>query len=295
MIVTEITLLRERFVLSNESNPKKRTDAASNRIQIVVTRQNRPVTYVIRSKTMHSCIRLAARLLASFGHDENNNLIQKHQDWDAAWDYIHNKYEREFNPENWCALYVEGEVLYHAGKRPPLLDIIENFNVRHTGSYEESIAAAQAAFQKEENNISITYLSNIAWNVALKEGKARFHGQIRGPDGTKTFGFSIAENTLDNRKFTTLNLIQCMYASAAFLEGFQLAYLIKRLDAKVSDSKDEAVPPASAEDIEHNKMYKRKALERLGTLNREIRKLEQNYIINYRPERPNLFELIDTE
>lgn len=293
MLVSEITLLRERFILSNKTSPDKKTDAASNRIEIVVTRQNEPVTYVVRSKTMSSCIRLAARLLGSFGYDENNNLIQNHQDWDAAWDYINTLYDRTYTPENWCALYVEGEVLYHAGKRPPLLDIIETFNVRHKGSYEDSILAAQRAFQKEQNGISINYLSNIAWNSSYKNGKARFHGQIRGPDGTKTFGFSVTEKNHEKAKFTTLNLMQCMYASASFLEGFQLAFLIKRLDRKMNNDGDDELPTPDPEEIEYNKLYKRKTLERLGTLNREIRKLESNYTVNYRPERPDFFEMID--
>lgn len=282
------TLLREKFsILDSSPDLEEETAiiALSNRMAVEFQNPNtgHSEKFIIRAQNMHSCVRMAARLVKSYSTSGPIMNRPKPFDWEAAWDAIVNDYEYRFNPERWCSIYHNGQVVFQTGEHHLFLDVIEKCDARNKGSYEAAIPMAEQAFKQAGKIVKIKHDSNVALVVDIEPRQGRFGLIVRGPTKTTTFNFSAASKDKD-----PVNFAQCLAVCACYLEGVQLAFLLGMNHEKIRLG---IIEPASKED-----MQTREAGLRLGRLNAEIANLERAYTVRYRPERPDFQQvLVDSE
>ncbi len=282
-LVTE--LLREKFVIHDPSaslkDGKGMTIALSNRVVIALKNDKGETqeTMIVRAQNMHSCIRMAARMIQSF--ISSGPLLDRASpyDWLAAWDLSSGDYEQSFNPQRWVAVYKQGKVIFEKGERHAMLDIIENCNVTSKAGYEKSIEMAEAVIRKSGRAVRIEYDGNIALNVNLEQKQGRVGVILRSPHKTTTFNFSVA-----GKNGALLNFPQVLGSAAAFLEGIQLAFTVGMNGEKIRRG---MITRHSPEEKHTNE-----AGRRLARLNGEIINLEGTFDVRYRPERPEFQRLV---
>ena len=274
-----ISLLREKFVIHDPKalpNKNKGTVVAvSNRIELELEDAKGKVSenFVIRTQNMHSCARLAAKIIAAFIAAGSIMDRPKPIDWEAIWDSLVNDYEYGFNPDRWAAVYHNGKIVFQSGEHHPLLDLIEKCDSDNNGAYEDSIPVAEDAFKKTGKVVKIEYDGNVALVVNLDKKQGRCGIILRGADKTTTFNFSA-----NAPKDKSLNYAQCLNAAAAFLEGIQLAFMIGmntvKLQMRILDRHS------------HEEKQTHEAKRRLSRLTAEIASFESTFDVRYRPEKP---------
>lgn len=285
MVVFQSSLLREKFSIY-DSNPETQEQssiiALSNRlvVEFETLRPGEKETIVIRSHNMHSCVRMAARLIKSYKTSGPILGRTKPYDWEAAWNSIVNDYEYRFNPARWIAIYSNGKILYQAGEHHMLLDIIEKLAMRSKDNYEKSIKMAEDAFKQAGKIVTIDYDSNVALVINMDTKLARFGVIIRGPTKTHTFNFSVAAKGRD-----PLNQAQCLAAAASFLEGIQLAFQVGMNNIKLYMG---IIARRS-----HDEKKTKEGSRRLNLLVSEIAALERTYEVRYRPEKPEFHMMVN--
>ncbi len=289
MHTLNLSLLRERFIIHDPKTDKgkqnKAVIALSNRIALDLTNEagNLNELFIIRTQNMHSCTRLASKIIQSF--QQSGPLLTRHMDydWKVTWDSVVNDYEYAFNTERWVAIYHEGHVIFETGERHPLLDVIEKCDANNGREYEDSILLAEDAFQKTGKTVKIEYDGNVALVVNLKALEGRCAIILRGADKTTTFNFSAAST-----KDKALSFVQTIGAAAAFLEGMQLAFMVGMNNVKIQMG---IIERHSREEKQN-----REAKKRLSRLSTEITNLEDNFNVAYRPEKPDFQKtLIEAE
>lgn len=277
----ETSLLREKFVLhdSGAGMGKDRVVALSSTIVAGFNGGECGEIFTVRAQNMHSCLRMAARLMQSF---QAGGALMKRQppyDWAGAWEASISEYETTYNEQRWIAIYHQGKPVFAQGEHHSFLDVLENCHAGNGSDYERSIALARDTFKKMGKTVKIDYDGNIALNVAAEDNSARIGVIFRGPDKTRTFNFSVSA-----RNKHTLNIPQCLGAAAAFLEGIQLAFMIGMNEEKLRTGK---IARNSQEDRQT-----REARQRLARLNAEISGLESACEVRYRPERPDFQHIL---
>jgi hypothetical protein len=288
------SLLRERFIIhdpfsqiSDSAPDKGFIVAASNRIIITLPNQknDKSEEFIIRAQNMHSCLRMAAKLVQSF--QQGGTILNRHNpfNWQTAWETAAvNEFEHSFNPQRWVSVYYNGKVIFSAGDHHPLLDVIEKCNSQNKGDYDSSIPLAEDAFKRSGKVVKIDYDAKDALSVSLEKLQGRCAVLLRGPTRTTKFNY-----LLQVKKATeTLNIPQALSSCAAFLEGIQLAFMIGMNEEKIRRSLIDRHSPEEKQT--------REARHRLSRLNAEIANLESTYIVRYRPEKPEFLSIIaDTE
>lgn len=289
MLEFNSTLLREKFsILDSSLDQEEETAiiALSNRLVVSLKSKNaeHTETFVIRTQNMHSCVRMAARMLKSHRTGGPIMTRAKPYDWEASWDAIVNDYEYRFNEDRWVAIYYQGKVVFEEGERHIFLDVIEKCDAQNKGAYEASIPMAEQAFKQTGKVVKINHDSNVALVIDLETYAGKFGVIVRGPTKTTTFNFSVAPR---NKK-EPLNFAQCIAACACYLEGVQLAFML--------GMNHEKLRLGIIERFSKEEKQTREAGQRLGRLNAEIANLERTYIVNYRPEKPDFQQvLMDAE
>lgn len=283
------TLLREKFVISDtmpaDFSDEKPVIALSNRMTLPLVSEDESAAgqYIVRAQNMHGCVRFAGRLyhefVRSFATPEEFSRLAA---WESMFKSTMSDYEEKWNEEFWIAVYFQGRVLFESGKRHAFLDIIEQCDVRNKGHYEKSLSIAEDAFKQAGKLVTIDYNANLALNVHIGHDKGRCGIILRGPSRTTTFNFTAVPTEGGDEAY--VKVAPCLQASAEFLEVIQLAFMAgvtkKRLEYEMIDRhSDEAV---KAKDAQY----------RLGALNREIRQFEELYDISYRPERPDIQQIV---
>ncbi|GJL84273.1 MAG: hypothetical protein DHS20C02_00480 [Micavibrio sp.] len=279
------SLLREKFSIHDpESEMHEQGQsvvALSNRLVVDLHSSNGKYEekFIVRAHNMHGCVRMCARIFHTF--HEGGPIMSRHIafDWPAAWDSLVNDYEHAYNPQRWIAVYHKGRIIFESGSRHGLLDVIEQCDARNEDQYDMSVALAEDAFKQAGKTVTINYDSNVALVVTFEHGEGRCGIILRGPDRTTTFTF-----TAEGRREKTLSIPQCLAASAAYLEGIQLAFLIGMNNEKMRLN---IIKRFSKEEKQT-----REAKKRLSRLAAEITNLESVYDVHYRPERPEFAVLI---
>jgi hypothetical protein len=285
MVSFNSSLLREKFTIHDplDSNSESGAPvlALSNRmvVELVSKTGHNKERFVIRTHNMHSCVRIAARLVRTY-HTMGPILVRGAEfEWDAIWEQIVNEYEYEFNPQRWAAIYSNGKVLFEAGERHPFLDVIEKCDVLNKGEYEKAIPVAENAFRQLGREVQIDYDANVALVTDMDDKQARCGVILRGPNRTTTFNFAVFP-----KREPALNIPQILTASAAFLEGVQLAFMI--------GMNNEKIRLGIIERFSHDEKMTREARRRLSRLNAEIANLETACDVRYRPERPEFPHIV---
>lgn len=279
-----VSLLREKFTI-NETNPSSKDkklyiSIGSNRLPISLSLGDRPPEiYIVRTNTMHSCARMVASILndfQKFGPMLNRSTPVK---WELLWDSAVTAFERQYNPDLWCAVYHNGRCLYSYGKYHPFLDVIEKCDVMNKGAYEDSVPLAEATFKKAGKDVKIHYDSNVALVAAMDDKQGRCGMILRGPARTTTFNFYIKVPAGANIKPA-----QAFSAAAAFLEGVQLSYFV--------GFGLEKMRVGLIEPYDEDHIHIRAAQQRLIKLDAEVSAFENAYQVRYRPERPLFQEIV---
>ena len=108
------TLLREKFTIRDAFSEQKAARLRDQDSAPVIALSNRMVlplvwgdvreNLVIRAQNMHSCARMAARIVQEF-QDSGPILDRKKPfDWKFAWLSITKGYENKFHPGRWVAV-----------------------------------------------------------------------------------------------------------------------------------------------------------------------------------------------
>ena len=279
----QTSLLREKFVIHDpnaKTESQKHLVAVSNRIMLELPGElpRTKETFVVRTQNMHTGIRFAASIYRSY---ESNGHVVDYFDWDTAWDGILNDYERLYNRSVWAAVYKNGALVFQYGsQRHALLDLIELCESEHDGTYDDSIVHAEQKIKASNKNISIDYDGNVALNIKLQDEQARCGIILRGVDKTTTFSFSISQKD----KKTSVSIPRAMNASAAFLEGLQLAFMVGTNNEKIVQGTIKRHGP------EHRQT--KEAQGRLVQLSNELASIENVFEVNYRPEKPEFNNII---
>lgn len=279
------SLLREKFII-HDMDPSSDAigttlQALSNRLVIDLKNKAGAMQerFVIRAQNMHSCVRVAARIIKTFETAGPIMNRTKAYDWEAAWDSIVNDYEYQFNPERWVAIYHKGRCIFKSGDHHLFLDVIEQCDARNKGKYEDSIPLAQDAFKQAGKVVRIEHDANVALVLDLKGTQGRIGVIMRGPERTTTFNFSV--NSKDKKP---LHIPQCLAAASCFLEGIQIAFLV--------GMNGEKLRIGLIERFSKEEKQTKAARGRLSRMNAEIANLENTYDVHYRPERPEFQQLV---
>ncbi len=271
------SLLREKFIIAEVEDTKADPlIAVSNRMSITLHNDisNTHETFILRTQNMHSCTRLAAAALKKHHqHKTSDNYLDKNT-WDIIWNDVIKGYERDWNQNIWCAIYYKGRIVHQDGQHHPFLDIIEQCDAAQKNEYSESVILAEEIFSKAGKKIKIDHDSNVALILSIKEDVAKAGIIVRSGANTTTFNFN-AEAKDEKHPLHPYTIIS---VAASFLESIQLGFQVGLMNKKQEFGLYE---PFSDESRKH-----KRTTTRLGNLNRAIDLFEQNYHINYRPERP---------
>lgn len=282
------TLLREKFII-RDAMPEKQADqkpviALANRLTLPLfsAQFDERESFVVRAQNMHTCVRLAARLAQDF--QEHGPLLSRDfgYDWEEAYSAITKGYESKFNPNLWAAIYHKGRIVFENGatERHPFLDVIEQCDARNGSDYEKAVAVAEDAFKHAGKLVHIEHDANVALLVSVTEDEGKCGIIVRGPARTTTFSF-----TAKKRPGRRVRPSSCLSASAAFLEGIQLAFQVGMIRQKI---KYDLIGKSSEEAHKGED-----ASQKLYRLNGAVSQFEGMYEVRYRPEKPDFKMMVE--
>lgn len=279
------SLLREKFIIqsANKADKDEPIIALSNRIVVPLVSADGidNETFIVRTQNMHSCTRLAAAVAKEFF--ERGTIANRAvpMSWKELWIDVIKGYERDWNPDIWCAIYYKGRCLYHYGDHHPFLDIIEQCDAANKQEYTESVVFAEKAFSKAGKEVTIDHDSNTALVVSSKDDQAKCGIIVRAATGATTFNYTATPQEKSPRN---IHVHTTLTVAAAFLEGIQLCFQVGLMNKKQEYN---LIEKFSDEDRKH-----KRATNRLGNLNRAIGNYELHFNVNYRPDRPTFNEMV---
>lgn len=283
MVEFRTSLLREKFVIQSDNKEEEPIVALSNRIVVPLISADGidNETFIVRTQNMHSCTRLAAAVTKEFFERGTIASRTVPMSWKEIWFDVIKGYERDWNPDIWCAIYYKGRNVYQHGKHHPFLDIIEQCDAANQQEYSESVSFAEKAFSQAGKNVTIDHDSNIALVISCKEKQAKCGIIVRAATGATTFNYTSSQKEDTPR---SIHVHTTLTVAAAFLEGIQLSFQVGLMNRK---QEYKLIEKFSDEDRKH-----KRAINRLANLNRAIANYEQHFTVNYRPDRPTFNEMV---
>lgn len=275
------TLLRERFVIRDQTGSgdmvPESVVAMSNRLVIpLVNRQGGIAeTFVIRSRIMHSSIRMAGQIVQAFMTSGPLMVRSSPVDFDELWQYCFSDHDKNFGEEPWICVYHNAKPVFEFGKRHPFLDVVEKCDAKTSGHYDGSLVVAEETFKKMGRQVSISHNSNIGMVVNIKADSGRCGMILRNPHKGTTFNYIAAKLAEGEAVHPTL----CLNICAAFLEGIQISV---RLGMNTERKRRGLI---TSQSFEVREMHS--AQSRLESLSLEIKEFENRFDVHYRLERPD--------
>ncbi len=272
------SLVREKIMLADDGPEgavaKEPVVIRSNRIFLKMENPLGLEKVVVRAQNMHSTLRLAAKVLASFQQDE---LIFRHDtpfDWEAQWNAVLSGYEKTYNPKIWAATYINGKSAFKT-KTAPFVDVIEKCALLTADNYDATMEVTANALKQIGHAMHITHSSNVA-TVFTDGGDSMRCGIIHRADNKdKTFSFTVTGGKQEER------IVQSFGAAAAYLDAFHLQFEIRNLREKLARGQARPVSPEATQ--------ARAAVARQHAINKAVRAFEEKYDVHYRPARPDFF------
>ncbi len=255
--------------------------AVSNRLAVPLrdARGKIAETFIVRAQNMHICLRMAAKIVQTYGRAGPLMVRAAPFDFEGAYDSFTEDHERKFNPDRWVAVYHAGKLVFESGTRHPFLDVIEKCDAKNPGNYDESVHVAEDMFAKMGKPITINHDSNIGFVITVGRDNGRCGLILRNPNKRTTFNF-IAEDKGENK----VTITQCLVVAAAYLEGIQIAFHIGMTNEKLRLG---LITRYSDDDKRADS-----GRRRLGRLNAEIRNFENSLDVRYRPEKPEFSTVV---
>lgn len=256
-------------------SPSADTVIRSNRIFIRLVTAGLVEKVVIRAQTMHVAMLLAAKTMFSYYRNGNFTGRDPLYDWDAQWQSVLSGYEKNYNPNIWAAIYINGAPVFKT-MSDPYMDVIEKCAMVAGDNYEATPAFAEKAFKQAGKAIKITHDVNVAAVFTTLDGEMNCGIVHRAANNAQAFNFMVGGGDPDHR------VVQSITAGAAFLEGLNLSMVVKDLQHKV---RMKEITPSS---VEAGRL--RAAAARMVLLNKTILNFEEIYDVKYRPGKPDIFQ-----
>jgi hypothetical protein len=229
---------------------------------------------VVRAQNMHTTLRMASKVLAEFFKGGSLSGRAKPLEWDEFWAGMLSNYEREFNPYNWAAVYVNGKPVFRT-KTSPFVDVVEQCALLTIDNYDATMKVAQGALKKVGKAMRIKHSTSVA-AVLTDNGEQMRCGFLYRADGNDlAFNFSASGGEMPGR------VVQSTGIAAALLEALNLRYITRRLQEKLGETS------GMKSTAEANQL--RGATGRLVALDKGISSFEELYDVRYRPEKPVFF------
>lgn len=281
------SILRERFVIHDKDtkSDKEPVVAMGNRIVInLKSADGRQVEHmVVRGHNMHCVARTAARIFLDFNKKGTILARVPDYDWEGLWSHVCSKYESDYNPNNWIAVYFKGRKIFSDGDHHAFLDVMEQCDASNRDEYDNAIKIAEDIFKQAGKSVKIDKDTNIATVVNVSDTKARCGLILRGAQRSSTFSISLEAKNDDTTMKPQAHV--CLNMSAAYLEAIQLAFKSGQITALIEVYEHTKASPEAKQLQETN--------HRIGRLNAEIRSYESRFNIRYRPESPDVFQIAD--
>jgi hypothetical protein len=239
-----------------------------NRLHIMLPGQYEPL--IIRGHSMHMTLRYGAELLRQSSYVNRIESLNSFFKWDDLWKKLIKPFESENTPETWIVVYHRGEIVFQDNYHHQFFDVIEQCEFKNhnkSEKYEHSIIMAQNAFKKMGRNVLIEQESHVGFILDDGVKELRFAVILRLPWQRATFVARMAENKKNKKNphnFVALNL------AADYIEGINMAVRSGFLEKSKKDAKL------------NNLIQKR-----LNSLSIAISQAEAQYILRYRPEKPD--------
>lgn len=278
------TLLREKFILRDLKGDIISAPpmiATSNRMAVPLINRRGDVveTFVVRAQSMHSCIRMATKLVQTFQRVGPIMAREEAFDFEDAWLSLSDDHDVRFNPARWVAVYHKGKVIFESGGRHPFLDVIEKCDSKNPGNYDNAVTLAEDAFRKAGHNLTISHDASIGLVITVKVGSGRGGLILRNPNKRTTFNFIV-----EDRGEHKVTVSQCLTVAAALLEGIQLAFQIGMTNEKLRQGLIERFSP-SAKEADSGR-------QRMVRLSAEVKNFENLLDVRYRPEKPEFPQMV---
>ena len=275
------SLVREKIVFIDDAVTPDIDDleegpnvVRSNRIFLKLGETGSFEKIVVRAQNMHTTLRMASKVLADYF--KNGPLAQRAAsfDWDEHWAAMLSNYEREFNPYNWSAVYINGKPVFRT-KTSPFVDVVEQCALLTVDNYDATMKVAQGALKKVGKAMRIKHSTSVA-AVLTDNGEQMRCGFLYRADGNDlAFNFSASGGEMPGR------VVQSTGIAAALLEALNLRYITKKLQEKLGETS------GMKSTAEANQL--RGATGRLVALDKGISSFEELYDVRYRPEKPVFF------
>lgn len=282
MFLLNTTMLRERFVLVEDGDTANAMIALGNRIALpLVSKSGKSEErLVVRGHNMHTTLRMAAMLTRTFYQDGPILSRMPSYPWKPNWDLIKPDFEKA-NKNSWISVYHAGRNIFKEGDYHPFMDVIEQCDARNREEYDRAVSIAENAFNMAGRGVNIQHDATIAMVIGSMAEKTRLGLIFRNPRRSSTFNFSVdAKLNSATKDRATAQPHQCLLHAAAWLELVQLSVTVGFYNAKKGATLEDA-PPLDA------------VQRRLGRLNAELLQFEESFDVQYRPDRPDMMELVE--
>jgi hypothetical protein len=270
------SLVREKIVMTadGDSPDKAPVVIRSNRIFLLLGEGAGAEKVVVRAQNMHTTLRIAAKVLGSFYADGPLSPRSASLNWEEQWRESLSSYEHEFNPKNWCAIYINGKSVFKT-MTSPFVDVIEKCALLTLDNYDSTMGVTETALKKVGHAMRISHASSVAATFS-DNGASMRCGIIHRTDKKDTaFSFTASKGQPETR------IVQSFGAAAAYLEAFNLRFMIHLLRDKIRMGEAKKVSPENSQI--------RAAIVRQGAINRAIHSFEDMYDVKYRPDKPDFF------
>lgn len=277
------SLVREKIVFSDDQamddmdGDATPTIIRSNRVFLRLETKGFVEKVVVRAQNMHTTLRLASKVMYSY---YKNGLFEGRSapfDWEEAWNNIHTGYEKDYNPNNWGAIYINGRPAFKTTSSP-FVDVVEKCALLTVDNYDATMEVTESALRQIGKTMKINHASNVATVFHDQDGDMRCGIIHRAEGRDTTFNFTAHGGQLHNRVPQSINI------AAALLEAINLRFITKSLQYQLRAGEIANASP------EGRKL--RNALGRLVALNKGISSFETTYDVKYRPEKPELFDTV---
>ena len=276
------SLVREKIIFTEgeigEGVEKEPIVIRSNRIFLKLGQGSETEKIVIRAQNMHTTLRLAAKILQSY--HTNGPLLARNPpvSWDDVWENALSAYEKDYNKGIWCAIYINGRSVFKTFTSP-FVDVIEKCALLTIDNYDNTMDVTENALKQIGHAMRINHNSNVA-AVFTDNGDGMRCGIIHRSNNKDTaFNFTAINGQQSTR------IIQSFGATAAYLEAFNLRFVIHMLRNKIRSGEAKTISPENSQI--------RSAITRQGAINRAILSFEEVYSVKYRPAKPDFFSSIN--
>ena len=275
-------MLRERFVLVEDGDTANPMVALGNRIALpLVSKSGKSEErLVVRGHNMHTTLRMAAMLARTFYQEGPILARSPSYPWKPNWEMSKPDFEKA-NKNSWISVYHGGRSIFKEGDYHPFMDVIEQCDARNRDEYDRAVSIAENAFNIAGRGVKIQQDATIAMVIGSMADKTRVGLMYRNPRRSSTFNFSVdVKGTTVTKDRAVAQPHQCLLHAAAWLELVQLSVTAGFYNAKKGATLEDAPPLELVQ-------------RRLGRLNAELQQFEETFDVQYRPDRPDMMDLIE--